>query len=117
MSSVHAVYLKRPVIQHLRLSCNNFAILKISEQTWNNNLPHWVITAHSIVLFPFQATVEDENLCLLKLVNVGPGILLMSNESEQIVQAVTHVKTRWQLSQPVSFHYHLTFAERFSIDC
>ena len=49
-----------------------------------------------------QATVEDENLCLLKLANVGPGILLMSNDCEQIVQAVTHVKTRWQLSQPVS---------------
>lgn len=48
------------------------------------------------------ATVEDENLCLLKLANVGPGILLMSNDSEQIVQAVTHVKTRWQLSQPDS---------------
>ncbi|KAJ7378700.1 Neurofibromin 1 [Desmophyllum pertusum] len=48
------------------------------------------------------ATVEDENLCLLKLVNVGPGILLMSNDCEQIVQAVTHVKTRWQLSQPDS---------------
>ena len=46
--------------------------------------------------------MEDENLCLLKLANVGPGILLMSNDSEQIVQAVTHVKTRWQLSQPVS---------------
>ena len=45
--------------------------------------------------------MEDENLCLLKLANVGPGILLMSNDSEQIVQAVTHVKTRWQLSQPV----------------
>ena len=54
-------------------------------------------------LSPFlQATVEDENLCLLKLANVGPGILLMSNDCEQIVQAVTHVKTRWQLSQPVS---------------
>lgn len=26
----------------------------------------------------------------------------MSNDCEQIVQAVTHVKTRWQLSQPVS---------------
>ena len=51
-----------------------------------------------------QATVEDENLCLLKLANVGPGILLMSNDCEQIVQAVTHVKTRWQLSQPVSLH-------------
>lgn len=48
------------------------------------------------------ATLEDENLCLLKLVNVGPGILLMSNDTEQIVQAVTHVKTRWQLSQPDS---------------
>ncbi|XP_020613799.1 neurofibromin-like [Orbicella faveolata] len=48
------------------------------------------------------ATVEDENLCLLKLANVGPGILLMSNDCEQIVQAVTHVKTRWQLSQPDS---------------
>ena len=46
--------------------------------------------------------MEDENVCLLKLVNVGPGILLMCSESEQLVQAVTHVKTRWQLSQPVS---------------
>ena len=26
----------------------------------------------------------------------------MSNDCEQIVQAVAHVKTRWQLSQPVS---------------
>lgn len=51
--------------------------------------------------------MEDENLCLLKLVNVGPGILLTSNESEQIVQAVTHVKTRWQLSQPVGVLYLL----------
>ena len=51
--------------------------------------------------------MEDENLCLLKLVNVGPGILLTSNESEQIVQAVTHVKTRWQLSQPVRVFFLL----------
>ena len=51
--------------------------------------------------------MEDENLCLLKLVNVGPGILLTSNESEQIVQAVTHVKTRWQLSQPVRVFFSL----------
>ena len=50
--------------------------------------------------------MEDENLCLLKLANVGPGILLMSNDSEQIVQAVTHVKTRWQLSQPVCTTLH-----------
>lgn len=56
-----------------------------------------------------QATVEDENLCLLKLANVGPGILLMSNDCEQIVQAVTHVKTRWQLSQPVSLRVWRVF--------
>ena len=49
--------------------------------------------------------MEDDNLCLLKLVNVGPGILLMSNHTEQIVEAVTHVKTRWQLSQPVCLHF------------
>ena len=58
-----------------------------------------------VCFFFFQATVEDDNLCLLKLVNVGPGILLMSNHTEQIVEAVTHVKTRWQLSQPVCLHF------------
>ena len=56
--------------------------------------------------------MEDENLCLLKLANVGPGILLMSNDSEQIVQAVTHVKTRWQLSQPVCTTLHDWFIKR-----
>lgn len=62
-----------------------------------------VLFYHSLIIV-LQATVEDENLCLLKLANVGPGILLMCNESEQLVQAVTHVKTRWQLSQPVSLY-------------
>ncbi|XP_048582480.1 neurofibromin-like isoform X2 [Nematostella vectensis] len=46
------------------------------------------------------AIVEDENTFVLKFVNGGPGMLLMSNECDQIVQAVMHVKTAWQLSQP-----------------
>ena len=66
-----------------------------------------LLLAYGVYVIFFQATMEDENLCLLKLVNVGPGILLTSNESEQIVQAVTHVKTRWQLSQPVSVFFFL----------
>ncbi|CAB3983050.1 neurofibromin isoform X4 [Paramuricea clavata] len=41
----------------------------------------------------------DDNLFGLKF-KTSASVLYMSNESDQIVQAVTHLKKRWQMSQP-----------------
>ena len=42
----------------------------------------------------------DDNLFGLKF-KASASVLYMSNESDQIVQAVTHLKKRWLMSQPV----------------
>ncbi|XP_015765754.1 PREDICTED: neurofibromin-like [Acropora digitifera] len=98
------------VFPAFRVSSKSNVIVKVGPTSVQITTPerHKVLGYSSILNDVYYAseikgaTVEDDNLCLLKLVNVGPGILLMSSHTEQIVEAVTHVKTRWQLSQPDS---------------
>lgn len=44
---------------------------------------------------------SDDNLFGLKF-KTNAGVLYMTNEAEQIAQAVNHMRKRWQMSQPIS---------------
>ena len=53
-----------------------------------------------VFLFKVFSQNPDDNLFGLKF-KTSASVLFMSNEADQIVQAVTHLKKRWLMSQPV----------------
>lgn len=67
------------------------------------------VLAHSILLNDVYYASEIEEVCLvddnqftLTIANESGPLSFIHNDCDNIVQAVIHIRNRWELSQPVS---------------
>lgn len=55
-----------------------------------------------------EISLRNENTFTLKCTNYGLNMAFISGEAEQIVNAISLIKHRWQLSQPVNLFVGMT---------
>lgn len=68
------------------------------------------VLAHSVLLNDVYYASEIEEVCLvddnqftLSIANESGQLSFIHNDCDNIVQAIIHIRNRWELSQPVSF--------------
>ena len=69
------------------------------------------VLGHSVLLNDVYYASEIEEVCLvddnqftLTISNESGPLSFIHNDCDSIVQAIIHIRTRWELSQPVRFH-------------
>ncbi|XP_078599565.1 neurofibromin-like isoform X3 [Branchiostoma floridae x Branchiostoma japonicum] len=71
------------------------------------------VLGHSVLLNDIYYASEIEEICLvddnqftLTIANLGTPLTFIHNDCEAIVQAIIHIRTRWELSQPDTVPVH-----------
>lgn len=77
------------------------------------------VLSHSVLLNDVYYASEIEEVCLvddnqftLTISNESGPLSFIHNDCDSIVQAVIHIRNRWELSQPVS-NYHTFFYNNY----
>lgn len=71
---------------------------------WNSCLHNvWLMTVYSDNCL--QVCLVDDNQFTLTIANETGPLSFIHNDCDNIVQAIIHIRTRWELSQPVCVVY------------
>jgi len=54
-----------------------------------------------VVVYEMQVCLVDDNQFTLTISNESGPLSFIHNDCDSIVQAIIHIRTRWELSQPV----------------